>query len=136
MKLVTFLNTNQESRIGWLLGDSVVDMRLASEKLPTDMLTFIDNHEEYFTIIKALGDVQPHYQLSDVKLLAPLPNPRSLEITSVLKCTCKMRLAVLGIPSGLRGTICQFSISPITKPFMAQTMKSSVQPKKRRWILS
>jgi len=77
MKLVTFLNTNQESRIGWLLGDGVVDMQLASEKLPTDMLTFIDNHEEYFTIIKALGDVQPHYQLSDVKLLAPLPNPRS-----------------------------------------------------------
>jgi 2-keto-4-pentenoate hydratase/2-oxohepta-3-ene-1,7-dioic acid hydratase in catechol pathway len=77
MKLVTFLNENQESRIGWLVGESVVDMNLASEKLPTDMLTFIDNHEEYFAIIKNLGEVHPHYLLSEIQLLAPLPNPRS-----------------------------------------------------------
>ncbi|MFY7889600.1 MAG: fumarylacetoacetate hydrolase family protein, partial [Spirosomataceae bacterium] len=77
MKLVTFLNTNQESRTGWLQGEGVVDMNLASAELPTDMLTFIDNHEANFEIIKALGEVQPHYQLSEVQLLAPLPNPRS-----------------------------------------------------------
>jgi 2-keto-4-pentenoate hydratase/2-oxohepta-3-ene-1,7-dioic acid hydratase in catechol pathway len=78
MKLVTFLNKNQESRIGWLQGDSVIDMRLASEKLPTHMLTFIDHHEDYFQIIKSLGAVEPHYSLEEVKLLAPLPNPRSI----------------------------------------------------------
>ena len=78
MKLVTFLNKDQESRIGWLVGQNIVDMCLASEKLPTDMLTFIDNHEDYFQIIKALGDVEPHYFLEEVKLLAPLPNPRSI----------------------------------------------------------
>jgi 2-keto-4-pentenoate hydratase/2-oxohepta-3-ene-1,7-dioic acid hydratase in catechol pathway len=78
MKLVTFLNKDQESRIGWLQGDSVIDMRLASEKLPTDMLTFIDHHEENFQIIKSLGAVEPHYSLEEVKLLAPLPNPRSI----------------------------------------------------------
>jgi 2-keto-4-pentenoate hydratase/2-oxohepta-3-ene-1,7-dioic acid hydratase in catechol pathway len=77
MKLVTFLNKNQESRIGWLVGENVVDMRLANIDLPTDMLSFIDNHEEYFRIIKSLGQVEPHYALSEVKLLAPLPNPRS-----------------------------------------------------------
>ena len=77
MKLVTFKNTNGESRTGWLQGDGVVDMNLASTKLPTDMLTFIDHHEEYFDVIKSLGEVQPHYQLSEVQLLAPLPNPRS-----------------------------------------------------------
>lgn len=77
MKLVTFLNKNQESRIGWLHGENVVDMNLASEKLPTDMLTFIDNNEEYFNIIKDLGEVEPHFSLEEVKLLAPLPNPRS-----------------------------------------------------------
>jgi len=78
MKLVTFLNKDQESRIGWLQDESVVDMRLASEKLPTDMLAFIDNHEEYFQIIKGLGDVEPHYSLEELKLLSPLPNPRSI----------------------------------------------------------
>ena len=77
MKLVTFKNTKGESRTGWLQGEGVVDMNLASSKLPTDMLTFIDNHEENFAIIKALGDVPPHYLLSDIQLLAPLPNPRS-----------------------------------------------------------
>lgn len=77
MKLVTFKNTNGESRTGWLQGDGVVDMNLASTKLPTDMLTFIDHHEEYFEVIKSLGELQPHYQLSEVQLLAPLPNPRS-----------------------------------------------------------
>ena len=77
MKLITFLNKNQESRTGWLQGEGVVDMNLASAELPTDMLTFIDNHEANFEIIKALGEVQPHYQLSEVQLLAPLPNPRS-----------------------------------------------------------
>ncbi len=78
MKLVTFQNKLGESRIGWLQGDSVVDMRLASDKLPTDMLTFIDNHEIYFQVIKSLGDVEPHYKLEEVTLLAPLPNPRSI----------------------------------------------------------
>jgi fumarylacetoacetate (FAA) hydrolase len=77
MKLVTFLNKIQESRIGWLVDKGIVDMQLAHENLPTDMLTFIDNHEEYFSIIKALGEVQPHYHLSEIQLLAPLPNPRS-----------------------------------------------------------
>ncbi len=77
MKLVTFLNKAQESRIGWLQGDGVVDMKLASESLPTDMLQFIDNHEEYFEIIKKIGEVEPHYSLAEVKLMAPLPNPRS-----------------------------------------------------------
>lgn len=77
MKLVTFKNPQGDSRTGWLVGEGVVDMQLANEKLPTDMLTFIDNHEEYFSIIKALGDVPAHYQLSEIQLLAPLPNPRS-----------------------------------------------------------
>jgi 2-keto-4-pentenoate hydratase/2-oxohepta-3-ene-1,7-dioic acid hydratase in catechol pathway len=78
MKLITFKNKNSQTRIGWLVGENVVDMQLASEKLPNDMLAFIDNHEEYFEIIKSLGDVKPHYALADVQLLAPLPNPRSV----------------------------------------------------------
>jgi 2-keto-4-pentenoate hydratase/2-oxohepta-3-ene-1,7-dioic acid hydratase in catechol pathway len=78
MKLITFQNKTGESRIGWLQGEKVVDMNLASEKLPIDMLTFIDNHEEYFSIIKDLGEIKPHYSLEEIKLLAPLPNPRSV----------------------------------------------------------
>jgi 2-keto-4-pentenoate hydratase/2-oxohepta-3-ene-1,7-dioic acid hydratase in catechol pathway len=77
MKLVTFKNKKNETRIGWLQNDKVVDMNLANAQLPTDMLSFIDNHEEYFSIIKVIGNIEPHYDLSEVKLLAPLPNPGS-----------------------------------------------------------
>ncbi len=77
MKLVTFENDKGSIRIGWIQGDQVVDMNLASPDLPTDMLSFIDGHEAYFKIIESLGTVAPHYKLSEVKLLPPLPNPRS-----------------------------------------------------------
>lgn len=78
MKLVTFLNHKKASRTGWLIGDQIVDMQLAHPELPTDMLTFIDEHERYFTLIAELGEVKPHYNLEEVQLLAPLPNPRSV----------------------------------------------------------
>lgn len=77
MKLITFQNKTGESRIGWLQDNAVVDMNLADSRLPVDMLTFIDNHEANFEIIKELEFTEPHYSLDEIKLLAPLPNPRS-----------------------------------------------------------
>jgi 2-keto-4-pentenoate hydratase/2-oxohepta-3-ene-1,7-dioic acid hydratase in catechol pathway len=100
MKLVTFKNKKGQTRIGWLKGDGVVDMKLTDKRLPNDMLTFIDKHEQYFKIIKDnnLENRTPQYWTSDlgfgmsegavpksetrdpklqVTLLAPLPNPRS-----------------------------------------------------------
>ena len=54
-------------------------MQLADAQLPTDMLSFIDEHERFFALIeeKGLKNLSAHYQLSEVQLLAPLPNPRS-----------------------------------------------------------
>ncbi len=77
MKLITFQNKTGESRIGWIQNHAVVDMNLADSRLPIDMLSFIDNHEDYFKIIKELAVVNPHYSLDEITLLAPLPNPRS-----------------------------------------------------------
>jgi 2-keto-4-pentenoate hydratase/2-oxohepta-3-ene-1,7-dioic acid hydratase in catechol pathway len=77
MKLVTFKNKKNKVRIGWLQADGIVDMNLASKKLPTEMLKFIDNHDKYRLIIDGLGDVKAHFKLEEVQLLAPLPNPRS-----------------------------------------------------------
>lgn len=80
MKLVTFKNKKKQTRIGWLTkdGQGVVDMKLTDKRLPNDMLRFIDNHERYFKIIKDnhLENTPPHYVLSEIQLLAPLPNPR------------------------------------------------------------
>ena len=79
MKLVTFKNKDGQARTGWLKDDGIVDMQLTDSRLPTDMLTFIDNHEAYFSIIKDndLESTPPQYKSDEVQLLAPLPNPRS-----------------------------------------------------------
>ena len=80
MKLVTFKNREGAVRTGWLKDHGVVDMQLVSNgALPDNMLAFIDEHEKYFSIIKAmkLEEATPTYVLTDVQLLAPLPNPRS-----------------------------------------------------------
>jgi len=79
MKLVTYQNSKGEEGIGWLKDDGIVDMKNADRRLPNDMLSFIDGHETYFKIIDEnnLKDLDPHYKLSEVTLLAPLPNPRS-----------------------------------------------------------
>jgi len=80
MKLVTFKIKDGAIKSGWLKDNGVVDMHLVSSgALPDNMLAFIDDHEKYFSIIKAmkLEDLSPTYALTDVQLLAPLPNPRS-----------------------------------------------------------
>jgi 2-keto-4-pentenoate hydratase/2-oxohepta-3-ene-1,7-dioic acid hydratase in catechol pathway len=79
MKLVTFKNKSGGVKAGWLKGDGVADMQLVSNgALPDNMLAFIDGHEKYFAIIKEnkLEDAAPTYLLTDITLLAPLPNPR------------------------------------------------------------
>ena len=80
MKFVTFKNKQGIIKAGWLKDNGVVDMQLVSNSvLPDNMLTFIDDHEKYFSIIKEqhLEGAAITYTLADVQLLAPLPNPRS-----------------------------------------------------------
>jgi len=81
MKLVTFKNKNGQQRAGWLTADSgVVDMKMAHADLPSDTLSFIQGHEEYFKLIADhdLESIGSHYSLSEVTLMAPLPNPPSI----------------------------------------------------------
>ncbi|MBM1107347.1 fumarylacetoacetate hydrolase family protein [Aurantibacter crassamenti] len=79
MKLVTFQNKEGSIHTGWLKADGVVGMQKADDRLPNDMLSFIDDHESYFKIIKDhnLEEIGPHFNLEEIRLLAPLPNPRS-----------------------------------------------------------
>ncbi len=80
MRLVTFKTSKGAVKTGWLKDTGIVAMQQADERLPNDMLSFIDNHESFFKIIRDnnLENIAPHYQLSEVQLLAPLPNPRSV----------------------------------------------------------
>jgi fumarylacetoacetate (FAA) hydrolase len=54
MKFVTFKNRNNEIKAGWLVKDGVVDMhKVSNGALPDNMLSFIDNNQEYFSLIKS-----------------------------------------------------------------------------------
>lgn len=86
MKLVTFQHPDDgQARAGWLTPNGeaspgVVDMNLVSNgALPADMLSFIDGYETYRSLIDTNNwqDAAATYALETIKLLAPLPNPRS-----------------------------------------------------------
>lgn len=79
MKIVTFIREGL-SRSGWLTEGGVVDMHLADARLPSDVLSFIEDHDKYFDIIKNgnLEALPPHYSMDEVRLTAPLPNPPSV----------------------------------------------------------
>lgn len=80
MKFVTFINPEGEMRAGWLTGDDVIDMNLASQgKLPCSMREFLDKNDIYMPFVQQMDRdlLQPTYSLDEVQLKAPLPNPAS-----------------------------------------------------------
>ncbi len=84
MKLVTF--THKESKlisIGVVIGDKVLDLNSASKnKIPSNMLSFIEGGEEFIRIAKDLiknPDKNYVYSIGEINLKAPLLNPPSLK---------------------------------------------------------
>jgi 2-keto-4-pentenoate hydratase/2-oxohepta-3-ene-1,7-dioic acid hydratase in catechol pathway len=78
MKFVTFYNQDGQMRAGWLNGDRVIDMKIASKGvLPDNMAEFIKNNKKYTKMVKGLNDSTnlPSYSLEEIRLTAPLPNP-------------------------------------------------------------
>ena len=80
MKLVTFRNIKGATSIGILKEGFVIDLHAQSHGvIPSDMLSFIDEHTKYFDIVdeQQIAERGGDYTLEEIKLLAPLPNPRS-----------------------------------------------------------
>ncbi|KFN04585.1 fumarylacetoacetate hydrolase family protein [Bacillus clarus] len=80
MKFVTFRLPSQEMRAGWLQGDKVIDMNLASNgTLPSSMLAFLEKADEYVEIVRNIKNPENGvYPLEGVELLAAIPNPSSI----------------------------------------------------------
>jgi 2-keto-4-pentenoate hydratase/2-oxohepta-3-ene-1,7-dioic acid hydratase in catechol pathway len=83
MKFVTFEKSDGTVRSGVLLDfDHVIDMHEAANgKLPGNMLEFLEQSEDNLKIARgllplSLGD-KGVYPLNEVRLIAPLPNPKS-----------------------------------------------------------
>jgi 2-keto-4-pentenoate hydratase/2-oxohepta-3-ene-1,7-dioic acid hydratase in catechol pathway len=76
VKLVTF-TTGADARLGVLRGDAIVDLAEASEgHLPSDMLAYLQRGRSAMELACELAQQsQSKVALSEVKLLAPVPNP-------------------------------------------------------------
>ncbi len=84
MKLITFTKGNPEEHfLGVLVNDQVMDLNLASKnKLPSDMLSFIQGGEKYLNLARELvlnPLLEALYQVKKVNIKAPLLNPPSLK---------------------------------------------------------
>ena len=76
MKLVTY-KTDNTARLGLLRDDHVIDLAAASDgRLPPDMLTFLRQGKPALQLARQVaGNGTPSTPVSDVTLLAPIPNP-------------------------------------------------------------
>jgi 2-keto-4-pentenoate hydratase/2-oxohepta-3-ene-1,7-dioic acid hydratase in catechol pathway len=83
MKFVTFENRDGLNRLGLLLNSTlIVDINEASDgKLPSRMLELVESNDKYLPLMGEFETLNFQdkgvYLLSEVKLRAPLPNPRS-----------------------------------------------------------
>lgn len=80
MKFVTFRLPSKEIRAGWLEGDKVIDMNLASEgRIPSSMMAFLEKADEYVEVVRNVKNPNKGiYALEEVQLTAALPNPSSI----------------------------------------------------------
>lgn len=78
MKLVTFAQ-NGAARLGALRGQQVIDLNRADSNLPTDIISFLEAGESALQAArKALDTASSGIELSQVKLLAPIPRPTKI----------------------------------------------------------
>ena len=73
MRLVTFTENNN-THIGLLTNDGIVDLSQAAASLPTDSIGFLEGGEECMAKAGAVS-VTAHYSLDQVKLECPIPRP-------------------------------------------------------------
>ena len=75
MKLVTFSHAGA-TNIGVVSGDGIIDLSKVDSSLDIDMLSLLQGGEALMDRARqAAKSGEPHYQLNDVKLEAPVPNP-------------------------------------------------------------
>ena len=79
MKLVTY-KTDNHARLGLLRDDHVIDLAAASDgRLPPDMLTFLRRGEPALQLARQVAENgTASTPVSDVTLLAPIPNPSKI----------------------------------------------------------
>ncbi|MGD7045347.1 fumarylacetoacetate hydrolase family protein [Jeotgalibacillus proteolyticus] len=83
MKWISFRLPNGQEKAGWIhLNQYAIDMNEYSEgALPATLFEFLQDQEQYMELVKSWETISVEragvYFLSEVKLMAPLPNPLS-----------------------------------------------------------
>ncbi|MFZ9835174.1 MAG: fumarylacetoacetate hydrolase family protein [Holophagaceae bacterium] len=81
MKLITFRHLGQ-SKIGAVISETQgIDFSQLDELIPLTMLELIEHHQQYLPILKNILLSPPRsslFNLSEVELLSPIPNPISM----------------------------------------------------------
>ena len=80
MKLVTFVSNNQ-SRIGALVGGEIIDLNQTDSDLPTSMIELLEGGDELMSKARSAATAgTPRYSAADddVKLVSPVPNPSKI----------------------------------------------------------
>ena len=78
MKLATF-ETGDGERVGIVLADRILDVSRALPDAPRDMKALIRNWTRWAPELeRASREAEPHFALSDVHLLAPVPRPQKI----------------------------------------------------------
>ncbi len=85
MKLVTYLNEQNQPRLGLIINDNVIDLANEAEKsgiiLPSDMLGLLKDWEKNYElsgkVFEELNSNQNYKVEKPIKFLSPIPNPPS-----------------------------------------------------------
>lgn len=86
MKFVSYLNKDNQERLGLLIDNNIIDIKKGSEKLSVDlpykMSEFLENWDENLKKVRSIEDEYKKGNLdsenkSDLKMLAPVPKPTS-----------------------------------------------------------
>lgn len=87
MKLISYVNHNNDTRIGYILEDKIYDLAKGAHELccelPSKMKLFLKDAEEVLDVAKKVenaakaGNIKPIPDQQDLKLLAPVPSPTS-----------------------------------------------------------
>ncbi len=87
MNLVSFLNRNSKERVGIYHEDKIYDLKQSGSifniKLPSKMNKLLNKWDECYPLLQKLyseiekNNIEASIQISDVKLLSPVPHPTS-----------------------------------------------------------
>jgi len=78
MKLASF-EENGVERVGIVAGDGLIDLQRADAQLPGHMIALIEAWPRVKDdVVKIARETKPHFSISDVHLLAPVPRPQKI----------------------------------------------------------